>query len=201
MHSHCSCISKRKLIKWLILQVTDVWNKSIAKIVRNNVIRSITTKAGLLLLCLYRYIREAMISLVSVVNIWAPAHAKTGNSQTISFFLSPFLWECMWGVVCWVTDRNWRNTSLCWDFSIPLPVHVGLEAKINDPLRLSVIFPFLIFQVDPVLLSPLRAVKEPVSWEGSYGWRELFFKIKWFAGAPKVHWRPAEWHPWHWACM
>lgn len=142
MHSHCSCISKRKLIEWLILQVTDVWNKSIAKIVRNNVILSITTKAGLLLLCLYRYIREAMISLVSVVNIWAPAHAKTGNSQTISFFLSPFLWECMWGVVCWVTDRNWRNTSLCWDFSIPTACSRGTGSKGQWPSTTFCYFSF-----------------------------------------------------------
>lgn len=203
MHSHCSCMSKRKLIECLILQVTDVWNKSIAKIIRNNVILSIPAELGLLLLCLYRYIRAAVISLASVLNIWAPVHAKIDNSQTISFFLSPSLWECMWKVVCWVarTDRNWRKVSLCWDLNIPLPVHGRLEAKVNDPLLFSVIFPFLIFQVDPVLLSPLNAAKEPVSWEGSPGWRELLFKIKLLIWAPKAHWRPAEWHPWHWACM
>lgn len=165
MNRHCSCISKRKLIEWLILQVTDVWNKSIAKIVRNSVTFNITTKSGLVLLCLYRYIRAAMISLVSVLNIWAPVHAKIDNSPTIAFFLSSSLWECTWKAVCWVTrtDRNWRNMSLCWDFNIPLSAHVGLEAKVNDPLLFSIILPFLIFQVDPMLLSPLNAVKEPVS--------------------------------------
>lgn len=59
--------------------------------------------------------------------------------------------------------------SLCWDFGIPLPAPVGLEAKVNDPLLFSIIFSLLIFQVDTVLLSPLSAVKEAASWEGSSG--------------------------------
>lgn len=201
MNSHCSCISKRKLIECLILQVTGVWNNPLLKSL-GTMNFNITAKVGPVLLCLYRYIRAAMISLVSVLNVWAPVHAKNDNSQTISFFLSSSLRGCTWKAVCWVTrtDRNWRNMSLCWDFNIPLPAHVRLEAKVNDPLLFSIIFPFLIFQVDPVLLSPLN-VKEPVSWEGSSGWRELLFKIKLFIWAPKVHRRPAEWHPWHWACM
>lgn len=208
MHSHCSCISKRNLIEWLILQVTDVWNKSIAKIVRNNVILSITAKAGLLLLCLYRFSWAAMISH-SLLKNWSQfsisEHLCMPKLITAKQYPSSlFIPVGMHVKSCMLSDKGREELKKhvpLLGLSIPLPVHVGLEAKVNNPLLFSILFPLLIFQVDPVLLSPLKAVKEPVSWGGSSGWRELLFKTKLFIWEPEVHWRPAEWHPWHWACM
>lgn len=104
MHSRCSCISKRKLIESRILQVTDVWDKPVAKMVRNNVILSITTKVGLLFLCLYRYIRASTISLVSVLNLWTLVHAKTDITKQSP---SSFLHSC--GNACEKLYTEWQG--------------------------------------------------------------------------------------------
>lgn len=205
MHSYCSCISKRKLIEWLILQVTDVWKKPIAKMVRNNIILSITPKAVLLFLCLYLYIRASTISLVSVLNIWTAVCAKIDISkQPPSSFLHSCRNACEKLCAEWQEQTGSEETCpFAGTSNIPLPAHARLEAKINDPLGFSISLEFLILQVQGSISLPssILVVKQPVSWGGSSGWQEMLFKIKLFIWAPKLRWRPSEWYPWPWACI